>query len=189
MHFASSGPYYLHEFQEIAQDSHSGHSRARACALHDQRPSTVPLGVEHDDVVGASERGREGVGDGVPTCSRETWFRIYHMSTTYFSRSALMIPACTSTTPANRRTLPSAAASARILSKCASNSGSRLINSSPESMPSSSAGTSDFVLTDWYPLGSAERREGMKRETIVSLRATSAPLRSSAGCGSCSATP
>lgn len=93
MHFASSGAYYLHEFQEIAQDSHGGHSGARACALHDQRPSTVPLSVEHDDVVGASERGREGVRDGVPACSRETSFHIYRTSTTYFSRSALIIPA------------------------------------------------------------------------------------------------
>jgi hypothetical protein len=36
-----------------------------------------------------------------------------------------------------------------------------------------------------YPVGSVVRRERMIRDRMVSLRAMSAPLRSSAGCGSC----
>ena len=56
-----------------------------------------------------------------------------------------------------------------------------LMNSSPDSMPTSSDGTRDFVLTDRYPLKRVVLREWMKRDRIVSLHATSAPLRSSAG--------
>jgi hypothetical protein len=63
------------------------------------------------------------------------------------------------------------------------------MNSSPVGRPSSSGGMRDTVFTeakDWS-VGKEEEvgKEDMMRERMVSLRATSNPFRSSAGCGSC----
>jgi len=87
-------------------------------------------------------------------------------------------------TPTNLNTLPSLNASDLSLSNSWSYPDSFLMNSSPDSTPSKAAGTKDFVLTDLYPSGNLLRKDGMYRERIVSLRATSAPFRSSAGFGS-----
>jgi hypothetical protein len=62
------------------------------------------------------------------------------------------------------------------------------MNSSPVGMFSSSGGIRDFVSTEANDcnLGRVEEAEDCDtiRERIVSFRATSNPLRSSAGCGS-----
>lgn len=117
--------------------------------------------------------------------------RAGHMQgTTYFSKPAFTTPSSASTTPTNLNTCPSSAASFLSLSKVSSNSGNRLMNSSPVGIPSSAAGIRDCVCTAAYDssigslVGVADE-EVTIRERMVSLRATSAPFRSSAGWGSC----
>ena len=65
------------------------------------------------------------------------------------------------------------------------------MNSSPVAMPSRAAGIRDAVCTemkDWRDGnfdGNAEGAEEINLDKMVSFRATSKPLRSSAGWGSC----
>lgn len=63
------------------------------------------------------------------------------------------------------------------------------MNSSPVGIPSSAEGTREVVCTDlnessWGRLVGVLENAEMVRERMVSLRATSNPLRSSAGWGS-----
>lgn len=59
-------PLHLHEFEEIAHNTHSSHSSTGSGSLYDQWPSTVALSVEHYDVVGTTERCGKRMGHWVP---------------------------------------------------------------------------------------------------------------------------
>ena len=107
---------------------------------------------------------------------------------TYFSRPHLTIPLTASMTPTYRSTLPSFSASSRMRSNSSSNSGSRSTNSFPVAILASASGMSVLVGREAYPSSSVgsggrvvEGEREMRRERMVSFRATSEPERSSAG--------
>ena len=84
----------------------------------------------------------------VPVRHIRTSLDIRTNSNTHLSRSALITPEATSMTPTNLNTLFSLNASDLNLSNSWSYSGSFLMNSSPDPIPSNAAGTKDLVLTD-----------------------------------------
>lgn len=177
--------YSLQQFEQITQHTHSGDCSASASSLYNQGSWTVPLRMEHDYIVRTPQRGGKWMRDRVPSIDISTSDATEESDNgTYFSSPAFTSPLTPSTTPTNLRTFPSALASLRILSKSASNSGSLFKNSSPVGMPSSAAGMSDAVSTDLKDCKEGSDEEPIVRERIVSLRATSKPLRSSAGWGS-----
>ena len=55
------------QLQHIAQHAHSSNRRTRTSTLDDQRSRAIPLRMEHDNIIGPTERGREGVGGWVPS--------------------------------------------------------------------------------------------------------------------------
>ncbi len=139
----------LREPQEVAQDAHGSDSSSSSSTLDNQRPLTIALGMEHDNVIRSSKGRREGVVD-IVSLSRIQYVRIVdgQSAYTHFSSEAFIVFVVTSTTPTYLRTLPSARASARSLSISLSNSGRALMKSSPVVMFLRAGGTRLFVSTE-----------------------------------------
>lgn len=59
--------FLLDKFEQIAHDSHGSHSGSSPCALDNQWPRAIPFCVKHNNIVGATERGRKWVRIRVST--------------------------------------------------------------------------------------------------------------------------
>ena len=55
----------LNQLQEVAQHAHCGDSRTSAGALYDEWARAVPLSMEHDDVIRATQGGGEWMIYGI----------------------------------------------------------------------------------------------------------------------------